>query len=58
MEEKGCIGCGCGCFSVLLILGILFVLGICAVLVLGLLAYSTEPGELVHTGVLILQTIA
>lgn len=58
MEEKGCIGCGCGCFSVLLILSILLVLGICAVLVLGLLAYSAEPGELVHTGVLILQTIA
>ncbi len=58
MDEKGCIGCGCGCFSVLLILGILLVLGICVLLVMGFLAYSAELGKLVHTGVLILQTIA
>lgn len=51
MEEKGCFGCGCGCFSTLLILGILLILGLCVLVVLALLGYDGVPEIHLRSGV-------
>jgi flagellar basal body-associated protein FliL len=48
MDDKGCFGCGCGCFSILIILGILLVIGLCALLGLVFSDYSTEFGSLIQ----------
>ena len=33
MEERSCLGCGCGCFSTVIILTILFLLLVCGLMI-------------------------
>lgn len=33
MEERSCLGCGCGCFSTVIIMTILFLLLVCGLIV-------------------------
>lgn len=43
MEDRGCFGCSCcGCFSALLILGLLLCLSLCGILVIGLFGYEVD----------------
>lgn len=33
MEERGCLGCGCGCLGTMIILTILFLLLVCGLII-------------------------
>ncbi|MDD2522673.1 MAG: hypothetical protein PHW11_07635 [Anaerolineaceae bacterium] len=49
MEERSCLGCGCGCFSTLLILTILFILLICGLIVWAITGFADGQYQL-HLG--------
>ncbi len=60
MEERGILGCGCGCLTALIILGLLLVFSLCGLLIWGLFsifqdAYALETGA--RTLILLSQLI-
>ena len=42
MEDRGCFGCGCGCLGGAALLGLLFLLGICVLIVLGVIFFAND----------------
>jgi|GEM_PF-2431034 len=59
MEDRGCVGCSCcGCFSALLILGILLFLALCGLIALGLFGYEVDWGHYLQQGVQSLALLA
>jgi len=60
MDERGWLGCGCGCIGAVLILGLILTLSLCGLIVWGLFsifenAYALETGA--RTVVLLAQLI-
>ncbi len=49
MEERGCLGCGCGCFSTLVIMTVLFILLICGLIFWAMWGFSVGQYQL-HSG--------
>lgn len=59
MEDRGCLGCSCcGCFSALLILGILLFLTLCGLLTIGLFGYEVDWQHYLQEGVQSLTLLA
>jgi|JMBX01.1.fsa_nt_gb hypothetical protein len=51
MEDRGCLGCSCcGCFSALLILGILLFLTLCGLITIGLFGYEVDWQHYLQSG--------